>query len=368
MYLSSLSLNQFRNFKQIDITPNHTFNLIYGNNGNGKTNLLEAIHYLATLKPIRTVPGHHLIQFDTQLATIKAVINRHQESYDIDLILSPRKRKILLNQSPEPQLNRYLFLMRTILFTPDHLMILKGEPGLRRRYFDQGVFYTELTYFERLKQYQIILKNRNVLLKKGREDQHYLHQNKLLLETLNYQFAQLSCHIYQQRIRFLEQFTPLFQETITALSNGALKADLIYTTTADYSEPEQYQKKLETQLNRELDRKRTLIGPHLDDYQFLINGKILKFFGSQGEIRLYLLALKIAQIRHLHQLTGDYPILLLDDFSSELDPQRGGLLFQFLKEIQGQVFITTTDQQKHHLLAGCDFSRFKVIAGAIYQE
>lgn len=368
MYINNLALTNFRNIESAELLFDNHFNIIYGNNGNGKTNLLESIHYISNLKPLKDNYSNHLIMFNKTSTQIETTIKTEQEENHLKIILSNEGKKIFLNQNQEKQIQDYLFDFKSVIFTPDDLVILKGEPEKRRKHFDKAIFHTQPAYFKILKDYEQVLKNRTALIKDMVEKGVASSEQKKLFEVYNNQFSKLSCQVYQQREKYLIDYIPYFINTVKKLSDNKINASLNYYSNFDYSNEKTFLADLEKNFKEEINKKRTLCGPHLDDYIFLINDKNLRTYGSQGEIRSFLLALKTAHILYLYQLSNNYPVLLLDDMSSELDNNRKKFLFDFLSSIQGQVFITTT--HKEHIILNDNVSRnyFNINEGLIIKE
>jgi DNA replication and repair protein RecF len=237
-------------------------------------------------------------------------------------------------------------------------MIIKGDPEIRREFFNKSIFHANQYYYNYTLKYNQILKSRNKVLKELFEG---LHKKTELLDVLDEQFTEISLQIYNERINYLIDYIPIFIETVKKLSDKDFLPYLIYKTEFNYKSKEAFLSKLKSKRQSEINQKRTLVGPHLDDYKIITNDKELKFFGSQGEIRLFTLAIKISHIIYIFEKTKSYPILLLDDISSELDEKRKLFLFNFLKTIDSQIFITTADLNSLPELEKVSF--FEVVDG-----
>jgi DNA replication and repair protein RecF len=340
MFLKNIKINNFRNIQNENINFSKNINIIYGENGNGKTNLLESIYYTTSLKPIKKNNKLiHLINKNSQYSIIKSTFENNNYKEIIKISITPEKKILFYNQNTNTNIQIYLHKFKSVLFTPDDLMIVKGEPQKRRDFFNKAIFHLNQSYYNSLIEYNKILKTRNKILKNISEG-----NNKQLeiLEILNEQFTDISLKIYQDRINYLIKYIPIWIDIVNQLSTKNFLPYLIYKTDFDYKNRDNFINKLKSKQKREILQKRTLTGPHFDDYKIITNDKELKFFGSQGEIRLFVLALKIAHVIYIKKETGNYPILLLDDISSELDTNKKKFLFNFLKKIDSQIFITTT--------------------------
>jgi len=340
MLLKNITINNFRNIKAANIDFTKNVNIIYGDNGNGKTNFLEAIYYTSSLKPIKKRNKlSHLIKDEEEYSIIKSTFQNKEYSESIKIAITPQKKALIYNENSNTEIQSYLHKFKSVLFTPDDLNIIKGEPENRRVFFNKAIFHANPLYYSYLIEYNKILKSRNKTLK------NIFEGNKKQLEVLDVldeQFVNLSLTIYQERIDYLIKYIPIWIDTVNSLSEKNFLPYLIYKTDFNYKDKEDFLKKLKNKRYREIKQRRTLVGPHFDDYKIITNDKEIKFFGSQGEIRLFTLAMKIAHIIYIYKETKEYPILLLDDISSELDDTRKKFLFDFLKKIDSQIFITTT--------------------------
>ncbi|MBN2694517.1 DNA replication and repair protein RecF, partial [bacterium] len=271
------------------------------------------------------------------------------------------KKQIYWNQESIKNIQEYLFNFKTVLFSPDDLSIIKGEPEKRRKFFDKSIFQISKNYFLILKEYEYFLKMRNQLLKEPLD-----YTKRRLLDVADEKFSNLAISIFKQRDDYLKKLQPFLNDILDKLTNREFSFKMEYNTEFDYSSDESFLKYLKSNISNEIIRKRTLSGIHLDDVIFIRNGKNIKNFGSQGEIRLSILAIKIAHINYLFSETGKYPTLLLDDLFSELDIYRKNYLLSYLKNRDTQTFITSTeiDESFFDIFSG-DFQKFKVVNGKI---
>ena len=339
MYLKNLGIKRFRNLVEADLNWNSGFNIVWGNNAQGKTNLLEAIYLLGHLKSFRNARGKDMISHSASSAFIGATVDVGRVSQRIELILEQNGRIPRLNGKTVKKLSEFIGYLRPILFTPEEMGLIKGYPAGRRALLDRAIVQQDPLYLDRVQEFTRILKQRNLLLKKNATTGE--------LEPWTCAFAAAGSRLQRDRLIFLNNFIPLLKKAYCEIAENREQPHILYPV--EMADPEQMKESLLDQLARNGDRERllgqTLAGPHRDDPEFLINGKELRLFGSQGQQRCFLLAFKAAQVVGLEQQLGEPPVLLLDDLTSELDVHRQRGFFDFLQARKGQVFITTTRPQ-----------------------
>lgn len=335
MQLHALSLSGYRNLTNVEFLPDPDFNILWGLNAQGKTNILEAIYLLGALKSFRTSRTEDLIEQGRSEARIQAHIKNRITTRHLDYSLTPQQKSIRVDAKPIRKASDVLGIVHPILFSPEEIHLLKGSPGSRRDFIDRALLQYDPTYLERFQTFLRVLKQRNRVLKESRNDKQLQSWTEALISS--------GARIRADRFHFIEKIRPELRRAYTRIAASEEIADLLYTNNKDGH----FTRELAEQLHRvktdELRLGQTLAGPHRDDPQFLINEHLLKGYGSQGQQRSFILAFKTAHIRLLEQTIGDSPILLLDDITSELDSRRKSHLFQFLRERHGQVFLTTTD-------------------------
>jgi len=359
MELQHLRIQNFRNLQHVEFAPSPRFNILHGANGQGKTNLLEAIYLLSAVKSFRNSRNADLITWDLSNASIEGCVDRAGQQRIARVDIASSGKRVYLNGSLVRQLSLFFGTLNTIVFSADDLLIIKGRPGDRRQFLNRAVFSARPSYLADLQAYEHVLKQRNALLRNSR-------QHSTLLEVYNEQLSELGALLVQRRVEFLIEFEPFFRRAFQSIFVGSLSPlqDSLLSTSLSYLVPWSPRRHFEFSLNLEApspaelqsqlflalersvteDTRRgfTTVGPHRDDLLIQLGDRSARSFASQGQMRAIILALKIAQIQlveHRHQHT---PILLLDDVSSELDRSRNRFLFSFLDEHKGQVFITTT--------------------------
>lgn len=371
MILEALKLREFRNLRHVQIKPHHRFNIFTGKNGQGKSNLLEAIYLLSAVKSYRSqATNRNLINHSCDQAVLEALIERGGHERQVTIEINERGKKIALNQVGLKNIADFFGTLNVVIFGPEDIGILKGSPSARRQFIDRAIFNAHPAYATEAAHFEEILKNRNALLKE-------LPIDPALLSVYDDQLVEWGAQILRRRLDFLANFQPFLQEIFRAIFDQSLLAALTYepSWTQDRFNMEEALRKegyLEELLRSALrqtsqeERQRgfTLIGPHRDDLLATINGQEVRAFASQGQTRAFVLAMKISEIVYLEERYHFAPILLLDDVSSELDRERNRFLFDFLKSRgEGQVFITTT--HRDHILLDEQLKLFTVDAGQI---
>lgn len=371
MLLEALGLCDFRNLGRVDLTPHHRFNVLTGANGQGKTNLLEAIYLLGSVDSFRgRVTNRQLVRFGAEKAILRARIRRGGHVRRVRIEITKGGKKVFLNEEPVRNLSEFFGTLNVVVFGPDDIDILKGSPSNRRRFIDRAIFNARPAFGTETSQYDDIVDHRNALLKKPDIDE-------TLLSVYDDQFVEWGARILQRRIDFIDHFQPILERTFRSIFGADLRATIAYDatwTSADIDtdravDDEIYLEQLlsealERSRRRERERGYTVVGPHRDDLATAIDGRDVRDFASQGQTRAFVLAMKIAEINYLQERYHFAPILLLDDVSSELDRTRNEYLFDYLRQReQGQVFITTT--HRDHILLDEQLRWFDVDAGQV---
>lgn len=339
MKLSSLSLQSFRNLDATRIEFCDGFNILFGSNAQGKTNLLESIFLLGTLKSFRLAKNSELINWGSSFSLIKGKVESDGVSHNLALLIEKGGKKVRVDAKTVNRLAEFFGLLTVSLFCPEELGMVRGVPDLRRRFLDRAIFAGDIHYLTSHHEYSRIHRQRNVLLKSGDFDS---------LEPWNMQLAQAGARLTACRIAYIKEIAILLENAYRQITGTADVADISYRSgVSGYSSDAAANTKLildelERLQNQEKIQRTTLAGPHRDDVAFSLNGRPLKQAASQGQQRCYVLALKMAEIEYLFHCHGQAPILLLDDMTSELDRERTDNLLHFLTEKKMQVFITTT--------------------------
>ena len=346
MYLSALQLDHYRNYDQVALEFSPDTNVLIGENAQGKTNLLEAIYVLALARSHRTNNYRELIQWDSEFAKITGQVQRTVGQVPLELVLSHKGKKAKVNHLEQAKLSQYIGQLNVVLFAPEDLNIVKGSPAVRRRFIDMEFGQMSAKYLYNISQYKAILKQRNQYLK---QLQRHQAKDLVYLGVLSDQLAAYGAEVTVARYQFLQQMEKWAQKLHQEITKGREKLTFRYQTQLDSEQLSQdsetlyqsFQKLYEQQQGREIEQGTSLVGPHRDDVQFIVNDKDVQSFGSQGQQRTTALSVKLAEIDLMKEQTGEYPVLLLDDVLSELDDLRQTHL---LKTFQNKVqtFLTTT--------------------------
>lgn len=335
MLIEKLTVRQFRNLAATEISWGEGFNVLWGDNAQGKTNLLEAVYLLGHLKSFRGSRSADLIQSGCEAGRLSAMVTSRAVRHELELTFEPQGQAARLDGKNVQRLSRFLGIVRPILFTADELILLKGAPAGRRLLLDRAVLQTDPLYLELVQGYNRILRQRNQLLKEKAPREQLAPWSEAL--------AKEGARIRHLRSGYLLQLAPILAGIGAEVTGDA---DILAFEYLGAGTVEEQCTRLNEELQRVEVRERwlgqTLAGPHRDDPEPLINARSLRKFGSQGQQRTFLLAFKAAQLINLERQLGESPPLLLDDLASELDARRQGSFFAFLRRRQGQVLITTT--------------------------
>ncbi|HHY05086.1 MAG TPA: DNA replication/repair protein RecF [Thermoanaerobacterales bacterium] len=341
MDLSYLRLYDFRNFMELDVSFSKGINIFYGDNAQGKTNLLEAIFFICSLKTHRASRENELIYYEKPLAYVKGVFNTRTGIVEREVTAHQKHKKTVKeggkNKTKWSELSPDI---GAIFFSPDDLEIIKGQPSVRRKFIDDILYHIRPGYYRYLQGYYRVLSHRNALLKNIKKN---ISLPKML-DPWDIQLAEFGSQLVKERLKLLDVFSFLTTEFFIKFNKNKAILEIKYISSVNIDDvnslKQEFLKLLKAQRNTDIKRTYTTIGPHRDDIQFLINGRDARTFGSQGQQRLLSLCLKFAHRELFFKEKGEYPILLLDDVMSELDSSRRKLI---LESEQNQVFITTTD-------------------------
>ncbi len=336
MHVKELKLSGFRNYQNETFTFCPGTNIIYGENAQGKTNALEAIYMLSIGKSFRTQQERELIHFDEQIAKVEIVYDDSKRENKIEFaVRKDKKKQIKINGVPIQKMGELIGCFAVVLFSPDELNLTKGSPNARRRFLDIAASQMYPKYYHILKRYNKVLYQRNNLIKKLRYERH--ENLKDTLVVWDEKLIDYGMMVISYRKQLVESLMLHAKKIHREISGEELFLD--YKTA--FSTKEEFAEKLRCSFEREVEIGFTLYGPHKDDLEINVAGKDIKTYGSQGQHRSAVLALKFAQADYIYELTGEYPVLLLDDIMSELDSYRRAYLAEKIKD--KQVIITCTD-------------------------
>lgn len=337
MFIESLSLNNYRNYSEADIHFSEGINILYGDNAQGKTNVLEAIYMLATTKSHRGNKDKEIIRFDCDESHIRASVNKFDIGHRIDMHLRKSKSKgVAIDMVPIRKSADLMGLVNIILFSPEDLTIIKNSPSERRRFMDMELCQLNKIYYSNLATYNKILNQRNNLLK-----QIYYDKNQIdMLDIWDSQLVEYGIKIIKERNNFIDMLNEIILDIHKKLTSD--KEELIISYDKDVHEDE-FAKEICLKRDMDLRYQSTQTGPHRDDLSFMVNGMDVKKYGSQGQQRTVALSLKLAEISLVKKIINDNPILLLDDVMSELDSTRRDALLSYINDIQTIITCTGYD-------------------------
>ncbi|WP_294729872.1 DNA replication/repair protein RecF [uncultured Faecalibaculum sp.] len=338
MNLLELRLHQFRSYHQaaFHFDPG-TIHILEGANAQGKTNVIEAISYVSNLRSFRTRNVRDLIEHSASGFSIDAICESQGRRENLRIHHEDGKKKLFRYGNPVPSFSQFVGTLNAVLFSPDDMMFFTGAPALRRRFLDTELVKLSSAYTEALRSCQKLLKERNALLKRRQFDQ-------LLLDTYTDGLIAQQQTVVQQRQRFVMHLNRKLKKLYPVFSKGEETLEIQYKTFADPEKDTGRQMKIIYEKNLDRDRRfgATGDGIHKDDLVFLLDGYPMPAVSSQGQKRSALLALKLALCAIIKEKTGQYPVFLLDDVFSELDPDRRQKLIDLLPEDM-QVFITAAE-------------------------
>lgn len=349
--MTSLELENFRNYAHLRIEPSAGLNIFVGRNAQGKSNLLESLYILATSKSTRTTRDTELIRFDQIAATVAADVAR-QQSIDISIQLTvsqTEKKAARINGVRHTKLGEVIGQVNAVLFDSGDLEIIRGEPSVRRRFLDLEISQTSPRYVHALGSFRKALEQRNRLLRDLRDGRAGADA-RACLPAWNYQLISHGARLIARRRLFIDRLSQLAEEVHRILSDETDILKILYQPsfpiddlTSDHAIEARYGEALEMSARDELARGTTLRGPQRDDVLFTVNGQDCRFFGSQGQQRTVALALKLAERQLIEELVGEPPLLLLDDVLSDLDDTRRRLLFDLTANTGSQTFLSCTN-------------------------
>lgn len=334
MFIKTLSLKDYRNYKYSVVNFSNGINILFGKNAQGKTNIIEAIYLCATSKSHRTSNDKELINLDNSEAHIKLTVNKRGIDEIIDIHIKKNNRKgIAINRIPIKKLNELLGIVNVIIFSPEDLGLIKNGPKERRRFLNLELCQLDNIYYYNLQQYQKILKQRNNLLKKLKK----INKIDETISIWDNQLVHYGTKIIYRREEFISNLNEIINKIHSDISGNKENLQIEYEKNISDID---FKQKLENNLEKDIRFGTTSVGPHRDDMMFLVNGIDIRKYGSQGQQRTAALSLKLSEIRLVEDKIEDTPILLLDDVLSELDDDRQKYLINSLENIQTIVTCT----------------------------
>ncbi|WP_026507402.1 DNA replication/repair protein RecF [Butyrivibrio sp. MC2013] len=366
MIIKKLELKDFRNYENLELEFSRGTNIIYGDNAQGKTNILEAIFMSATTKSHKGSRDKEVIRFGQTAAHIRSIIERDGAEYKLDMQLDAGRNKALaLDGQRIRKAADYLGRLNAVFFSPEDLGIVKNGPSERRRFIDLELCQLDGTYLYNLARYNRMLQQRNKMLRDIYEHPDY----KPLLEVQDDQMTDYACKVIELRESFIRDLNEIIGPVHNKLTGGREELRIYYEPNCRADE---YGSRLNAVRDRDMLLKQTSIGPQKDDFSFIVKNvsdskeSDLRKYGSQGQQRTASLALKLSEIELVKKAKGENPVLLLDDVLSELDSGRQNYLLDTIGDIQTIITCTGYDEFVNHRF---EINRlFRVVSGHAMQE
>lgn len=371
MHLINLELKNFRNYQAVDISFSKGINFLIGDNAQGKTNIVEAIYYLATGRPFRMGRDITVLNERADFFIVKGIVELNKRKLEVEIKYNKEKnhKLITINQIRQNKFGDIFGNFNAVLFSPEDLSLIKGGPNERRKFLDIDISQVSPLYYSLLSEYSKILLQRNNLLKQIKEGKC----DNQLLEVFNIQLIDVATKIINKRLFTLRKLAPLARLIHRKITNGLENLEISYISDEEEINLNFSQEKIIDLLNFQLKNKQilekkrgtTLIGPHRDDIKIKLNKSDIRLYGSQGQQRTATLSLKLAELEFFKAERGEYPVLLLDDVMSELDNNRRSFLLKAIKENNIQTFITSTELDYSLSKILDEIMIYKVIKGQI---
>lgn len=341
MRIEQLELMNFRNYSKLNIKFNDKLNIIIGNNAQGKTNILEAIYYLSISKSFLSINDKNVIKHNEMYSFIKGKINYLHKLENLKISITSNNKKLEVNKVEIKKHCDFIGKLKVIIYYPDSLRIIKDGPSNRRRFLNIEISQLYLKYIKLLNEFNIVLKQRNEYLKVMKSGNINIDYYNIITEK----FIKLSVDIYRYRKDFIDNINKYLGDIFIYIS-GTSGLKLFYDTQIDVSVDNNIKvnlyEKIKSNYDREIIYGTSLIGPHRDDFSFKADNIDLLLYGSQGQQKMAVLALKLAEIDVFMDICSEYPVLLLDDLFSELDVDKRNKVISYLNR-DIQTIVTTTD-------------------------
>lgn len=352
----------FRNIQRSTIEFDGRLNIFHGKNGQGKTNYLESIFFLATLKSFRNARQKEMINWNEPTSLLGCSIIDNKIDHELSVLFENSSRSLKVDGKSAVRILDYCKMLSVVAFSPEEILIINGSPDHRRRYLDRAIFSSDADYLKIYQDYFRVLKQRNQLLKQRSYKE---------IEAWTIQLASTGAKLVMERATYVAELSAAFSMFYKNISGSDEDVRLCYHTSSYAKDftlediSDEIFKKISFTCRVERERCTTVIGPHRDDLEFYLDDRLIKEHGSQGQQKSFIMALKMAEIDYLSRKSGKVPILLLDDMTTELDSSRVEHLMDFLVSRNMQVFTTTTDPATVPIPAGKGYSSFHVENGRI---
>ena len=345
MFIKRLQMLNYRNYNVLDISLGPHVNVFMGDNAQGKTNILEGIYYCAFARSHRTSKDRELINWNSNNALLSITVGRERLDKRIDIsILKDGKKAIQVNKIKIKKIGELFGNFNVVMFSPEDLKIIKDSPGVRRKFIDMELCQLNPKYYYNLVQYNKVLNERNSILRNR-------NINKDILDVYDMQLVEFGYNIIIDRLEYIEKLNKYSAKIHSDITSGKEKIEFKYISTIKDLEniKENFYSLLEKNRSRDCERGITSIGPHRDDFTVLINDIDTKSYGSQGQQRTAVLTIKFSSLKIIKELTGEHPVLLLDDVLSELDFSRKRYILSTIGDIQTIITCTGIEDLYEYL-------------------
>ena len=344
MYIKKLILKNYRNYDNLELKFNQNLNIIIGNNAQGKTNILESIYLLGITRSFLTTNDKNLIKMGCNNCKVKASVLVMNRSKNLEVIISELGKKVKIDNKEVFRFSDYIAKFNIVIFGPHDLKLIKDIPNVRRHFLDVELSQLDTMYLRKIKEFNIVLKNRNEYLKYvklgGKCNLNYL-------DIINEKYASLCVYIYFKRKEFIDKINKYIGDIYEKTGNYK-GLNLRYSSNVflEYDNEDdlkaKFLKKINDNINKEINYGSSILGVRRDDFSFYLYDEDLKLYGSQGQQRVSVLSFKLAEIKLFKEVKKTYPLVLLDDIFSELDIEKRKNFLKFIKS-NIQFIITTTD-------------------------
>ena len=345
MFIKRLQMLNYRNYNVLDISLGPHVNVFMGDNAQGKTNILEGIYYCAFARSHRTSKDRELINWNSDNALLSVTVGRERLDKRIDIsILKDGKKAIQINKIKIKKIGELFGNFNVVMFSPEDLKIIKDSPGVRRKFIDMELCQLNPKYYYNLVQYNKVLNERNSILRNR-------NINKDILDVYDMQLVEFGYNIIMDRLEYIEKLNKYSAKIHSDITSGKERIEFKYISTIKDLENirENFYSLLEKNRVRDCERGITSVGPHRDDFNVLINDIDTKSYGSQGQQRTAVLTIKFSSLKIIKELTGEYPVLLLDDVLSELDFSRKRYVLSTIGDIQTIITCTGIEDLYEYL-------------------
>lgn len=344
MYIKNIMLSNYRNYENLSLELSKNVNVFIGDNAQGKTNVLEAIYYCAFAKSHRTSRDRELINWKNDKAYISLLVGKERLDKKIDInILRDGKKAIKVNSIKVAKIGELFGIFNVVMFSPEDLKVIKEAPNLRRKLLDMELSQINKKYYFNLVQYNKILNERNILLKNK-------NLNEDVLEVYDFQLVNYADYIISKRLEYIDKINFYGEKIHEEITAGKEKIKFKYSCNVDLNDyKNNYLKKLKDNIKRDREKGLTSVGPHRDDFNVFLNDIDAKIFGSQGQQRTAILTMKFSSLKIIKEITGEYPVLLLDDVLSELDVNRKRYILSTINGIQTVITCTGIEVLSEYL-------------------